>query len=222
MKARLALVLVVLVTAASLFTMFAQASHQDITDGNDVKGKLDIRSVDTFGKTQNPAWEFKVSSRSTAVQLRDRGFFLVYLDTFNDSASDYYLLVSSNGSKLAGKLWRDRTGAPDRKLGKVPVWRSDKSSVTVRVPLGELNLGGKERLTYRWWVKTLFTGTNCHRVCIDRAPNQGAVTESNGKVSPSPTDTEDPGLTETPVPSHIPPSVTPPSVTPVPTESPGS
>jgi len=221
MKARLALVLVVLVTAASLFTMFAQASHQDITDGNDVKGKLDIRSVGSFGKTQNPGWKIKVSSRSAAVQLRDRGFFLVFLDTFDDSASDYYLLVSSNGSKLGGKLWRDRTGSPDRKLGKVPVWRSDKSSVTVRVPLSDMNMGGKKRLTYRWWVKTLFTGKSCRRVCIDRAPNQGAVTESNGKVSPSPTDTDDPGLTDPPAPSTS-PSVTPSSVTPVPSESPGS
>jgi hypothetical protein len=221
MKARLALVIVVLVTVGSLFAMFAQASHQDITDGNDVKGNLDIRSVYTFGKTHNPGWKINVSSRTTAVQLRDRGFFLVYLDTFDDGAADYYLLVSSNGSKLVGKLWRDRTGAPDRKLGKVPVWRSNKSSATVRVPLGDMNMGGKERLTYRWWVKTLFTGRNCHRVCIDRAPNESAVTESNGKVSPSPTDTEGPGLTEIPAPSPS-PSVTPPSVTPAPSESPGS
>jgi hypothetical protein len=222
MKARLALVLVVLLTAASLFTLFAQASHQDIKDGNDVKGKLDIRAVNTFGKTHSPGWKINVSSRTGVKQLRDRGFFLVYFDTFNDSAPDYYLLVSSNGSKLLGKLWRDRTGKPDRKLGKVPVWRSNKSSATVRVPLSELYMGGKERLTYRWWVKTLFTGRKCHRVCIDRAPNKGAVTESNGKPSPSPTDTEGPGLTETPAPSTTAPSTPPPSVTPGPTESPGS
>jgi hypothetical protein len=222
MKAGVAIVLAVFVTAASLFTMFAQASHKDIKDLNDVDGRLDIRAVNTFGKIQNPGWKIIVSSRNTMTQLRDHGFFLVYLDTFGDTRSDYYLLVSSNGSKMLGKLWRDRARRPDRKLGKVPVWRPDKSSVSVRVPLSDMNMGGKERLEYRWWVKTLFTGKNCRRVCFDRAPNRGAVTESNGKPSPSPTDTEDPGLTETPAPSPTMPSTPPPSPTPGPTASPGS
>jgi hypothetical protein len=213
MKARVAIVLVVFVTAALLFTMFAQASH-DIKDRNDVEGKLDIRAVNTFGKTERPGWRIIVSSRNTMTQLRDRWFFLVYLDTFGDTRSDYYLLVSSNGSKMLGKLWRDRASRPDRKLGKVPVWRSDKSSVTVRVPLGDMNMGGKEGLTYRWWVKTLFTSKNCRRVYIDRAPNQTAVTESNGKPSPSPTDTEGPGLTETPEPSATPDDGESPSASP--------
>jgi hypothetical protein len=75
-----------------------------------------------------------------------------------------------------------------------------------------MNMGGKERLTYRWWVKTLFTGRNCHRVCIDRALNKGAVTESNGKPSLSPADT-DPGAAESPGPpgssGPLEPSATP-------------
>jgi len=214
MKTRVALVLVVIVVAASLSTMFAQATHQDIKDGNDVKGKLDIRAVNTFGPVGRPGWEIIVSSRTTARSLRDFGFFLVHLDTFGDARPDYFALVSSNGSKLQGKLWRDHTNRPDRIVGKVSVSRPDKYTVTVRVPLSKMNTGGKKRLTYRWWVKTLFTGQNCRRVCIDRVPNDSALTESNGKPSPSPspTDTEDPGLTESPDPS----------TTPDPTESPGA
>lgn len=220
MKARVALVLVVLITVASLSTMFAQATHQDRKDGNDVKGKLDVRAVNTFGPASRPRWEIIVSSRSTARSLRDFGFFLVHLDTFGDTRPDYYALVSSNGSKFHGKLWRDWANRPDRVVGTVRVSRPDKFSVTVRVPLSKMNLGGKSRLTYRWWVKTLFTGTSCRRVCIDRVPNDSAVTESNGKLSPSPTDTDDPGLTESPEPSTTPEPTGSPGASPQPSPTP--
>jgi hypothetical protein len=210
MRARFALVLVLLVTTASLSTMFAEAIHQDRKDGNDVKGRLDIRSVKTFGQTRKPGWKIITSSRSTATALRDRGFFLIFLDTFDDGRFDYYALISSNGSTIKGKLWRDRANRPDRKVGKLRAWRADKSSVSVQVPLSMMNLGGKARLTYRWFAKTLFTGKRCHRVCIDRTPNKSAVTEENGKLSPSPTDTEDPGLTESAGPTESPgPTATP-------------
>jgi hypothetical protein len=198
------IVFVVLVAVASLSTIFAQATHQDTKDGNDVRGNLDIREVKRLGQTPTPGWKINVSSANSERVLRDRGFFLVYLDTFGDSQFDYYALVSSDGSKMLAKLWRDRLNRPDINLGKLSVWRADKLSVSVQVPLSKVNTGGKERLTYRWFVKTLFTGEQCHRVCIDRAPNKNALTESNGKPSPSPTNTDDPGLTESPEPSVTP------------------
>jgi len=211
-KARVALVLVVLVTAASMSTMFAKATHRDSKDGNDVSGKLDIRAVNTSGQDSTPRWKIITFSRNSVRELQDRGFFLIYFDTFDDSRFDYYALISSNGSALKGRVWRDRTNRPDRNVGTVAVWRADQSSVTVRVPLSKMNTGGKARLTYRWFVKTLYTSSGCHRVCIDRAPSKGVVTDNNGKPSPSPTDTEDPGLTEPPEPS----------TTPDPIESPGA
>lgn len=198
MRARLALVLVVLVTAASMSSMFARANHQNSKDGNDVKGMLDIRKVQTFGRNKNPGWRIITRSRMTAKAMRDTGFFLVYLDTFGDTRFDYYALVSSKGSKMQGTLWRDPANKRDRRVGKLSVWRSDKRSVSLRVPLGKVNTGGKKRIVYRWFVKTLFTGDNCRRVCIDRAPNNSSLIESNGKPSPSPTDTEEPDLTESP------------------------
>lgn len=198
MKARVALVLVVLLMAASLSTMFARANHQDSKDGNDVQGMLDIRQVQTFGPNKNPGWKIITFSRMTAKEMRDTGFFMVYLDTFGDSRFDYYALVSSNGSKMQGTLWRDPANKRDRRVSQLSVYRSDKRSVSLRVPLSKMNTGGKKRIVYRWFVKTLFTGDNCRRVCIDRAPNNDALIESNGKPSPSPTDTEKPELTESP------------------------
>jgi hypothetical protein len=222
MKARVALVLVVLVTAASLSTMFAKANHQDRSDGNDVKGMLDIRKVQTFGWNKYPKWKIIFRSRMTVKEMRDAGFFLVYLDTFGDSRFDYYALVSSNGSRMRGALWRDPVNKRDRRVGKLRVRRPDKSSVTVRVPLNMMNTGGKERIDYRWFVKTLFIGNNCRRVCIDRVPNSTAVKESNGKPSPptSASDTEDPGLTESPAETPTPDSTESPEVTPEATPTP--
>lgn len=212
MKARVALVVVVLVTAASLSTMFAKANHQNSKDGNDVKGMLDIRQVQTFGRNKNPGWKIITFARMTAKEMRDTGFFMVYLDTFGDSRFDYYALVGSSGSKMQGTLWRDPANKNDRKVGKLSVWRPDKSSVSLRVPLSKMNTGGKERIVYRWFVKSLFTGDNCRRVCIDRAPNKDALIESNGKPSPAPTDAGSSGLTDSPDPSATP--------TPTPEESP--
>ncbi len=198
MKARMALVLVVLVTAASMSTMFARANHQNSKDGNEVQGMLDIRKVQTFGTNKNPGWRIITRSSMTAKAMRDTGFFMVHLDTFGDGRFDYYALVSSTGSKMQGTLWRDPANKRDRRVGTFPVWRPDKRSVSLRVRLSKMNTDGKERTEYRWFVKTLFTGNNCRRVCIDRAPNTDALIESNGKSSPSPADAEEPGFTETP------------------------
>lgn len=220
MKAKVALVLVVLVTAASMSTMFAKATHQNSKDGNDVKGRLDIRQVNTFGRVQNPDWKIITFARNTATELRDRGFFLVYLDTFGDSRFDYYALVSSNGSRVQGTLWRDPARKRDRKVRKLTVWRADNFSVSVRVPLSKLNTGGKNRLIYRWFVKSLFVGDNCRRVCLDRAPNNGAHTENNGRPTPSPTGTDNPELTEDPEANATPDVTESPSTSPQVTPAP--
>jgi hypothetical protein len=222
MKARAALVLVVLMVAGSLSTMFAKASHQNVKDGDDVKGMLDVRRVENFGKPVNPRWKILTIGGSTAKELWDHGFFLVYLDTFGDSRFDYYALVASKGSKMKGTLWRDPANKRDRKVGTFPVWRESMRSVTLRLPLSKVNTGGKKRLTYRWFVKTLFTSTNCRKVCIDRAPNKNAVTESNGKPSPptSASDTEDSGPTESPAETPTPDSTESPEVTPEATPTP--
>jgi hypothetical protein len=222
MKARVALVLVVLVTAASLSTMFAKANHQDRSDGNDVNGMLDIRKVQTFGRNKNPGWKIIFRSRMTVKELRDAGFFTVYLNTFGDSRFDYYALVSSNGSRMRGALWRDPVNKRDWRVANLRVWRPDKSSVSLRVPLSEMKTGGEKRTAYRWFVKSLFIGNNCRRVCIDRVPNSTAVKESNGKPSPptSASDTEDPGLTESPAQTPTPDSTESPEVTPEATPTP--
>lgn len=223
MKAKLGLILVIVLVGASFFTMFASATHQNHTDGNDTKGKLDVRKVKTFGKLKEPGWRILTFGRLKPGKLRDRGFFLVNLDTFGDERFDYYALISSNGSKFQGELWRDPPQKRDRRVANLRVWRKSGDSVSVRIPLKHMNTGGPARLTYRWYVKTLFTGNVCKRVCFDRVPNSRSIDESNGKPvpTPTPTPTEDSGLTETPDATESPEATPTPEVTESPSESAG-
>ncbi|MGH2699767.1 MAG: hypothetical protein ACRDJL_11315 [Actinomycetota bacterium] len=204
MKARLALITVVALTVASLSTIFASAGHRDPSDGNDRRGKLDIRRVRMWGSAHKPGWSITVFRRFSNKEMRDNGFFLIQLDTVGDVHFDYYALVGSNGRGIQGSLWRDRKKKRDRRIGKLAAWRprDDRKTVTVRIPLSKLRTGGDTRLTYRWFVKTIFVGRGCRRVCIDRVPNKNSITDPNGKPTPSPTEGLD--ATESPAPTPSP------------------
>ena len=229
MRARLALVLALALAGASLFVVFAGAAHKNHNDGNDTPGFMDVRKVKTFGPVKEPGWRVLTFARFGLTKMRDRGFVIVNLDTFGDARFDYYALVRSNGSHLDGSLWRDPESKRDRRIAKLTVWRASKDSVSLRIPLKKMRLGGKNTVTFRWFVQTLLSGDKCRRVCIDRVPNNGAVTERNGKPEPKPTPTktpdEDPGLHQAPVdpdPTESPAATEAPTATesPAATESP--
>jgi hypothetical protein len=215
MKARWALVAVIGVIAALLATLFANAATETRNDGNDVRGRLDVFRVKRWGAPENPGWSIFTRGRISTKEMWDRGFFVVELDTYGDGRFDYYALVKSNGRGINGSLWRNRKSNRDRRISKLSAWRSGRR-VSVRIPLSKVSTGGKERVTYRWFVKTLFIGNHCRRVCIDRVPNKSSVTESNGKPTPSPT-TEGSNSNGSPTPT---PDVTEfPTATPVPSET---
>lgn len=217
--------LILLLASALLVPMLATANHEIVTDGNDAKGWLDIKKVKTAG-IEKP--EFKVVTHTTwsVKEMWDTGFVLVSFDTFDDKSFDYYALVKSNGSELKGRLYRDRSNKPDKKIAKLKVWRDNKKSVSLRVHLDDMRLGGKNQLTYRWYAQTLLSGDVCFNVCFDRAPNDGALKEPNGKPTPTPTittpappsPTAPAGRTSSPAPSESPSrTTTPPPTTPAPT-----
>ena len=129
----------------------------------------------------------------------DRSYGFVFFDTMGGEAPDYYVLVRSDGSRMRGLLYRDRSRKKDVVLGKVKAWRPNKRSFAVKVPLRKMKFPDR-RLVYYWWVQTLHTGTSCKTVCFDRAPDRERVTEPV------------PGAGQSPAPS--------PSITIVPTQSP--
>lgn len=195
MKARVALGVVL--SALALFPWMAHARHVDPRDGNDTRGLLDVRKIKSWGSARKPGLRIITFRRWTPEQIWDFGQAIVNLDTFGNKRPDYYLLVRSNGSGMNGTVWRDRKSKADRRVTRTKVWRPDRRSINMRIPMRKLRRG-KSRLFYAWYVQTLFQSNSCSRVCFDRVPNKGRIEDPNGRPTPKPTDTPTPTPTPTP------------------------
>jgi hypothetical protein len=174
MRARIVLGIVI---ASMLIPVLVQAHHVDPRDPNDTRGLLDIKRVDV-AFTRQPRFQVITWRRWTAKQIWDKGFGLVWLDTFGKGRYDYYALVRSNGSGLVGEMFRDRQGRRDRRLFFVRAWKASRNSFSVRLRLSRLRMPASRRV-YRWKVQTLFVGSRCRRTCFDFVPNQRAIREPN-------------------------------------------
>jgi hypothetical protein len=190
---RVVILVSVAVAGAASLAFMASANHLDVTDPNDTRGPLDVRVVESNGRNR-PSWKIITFSRWSRPEIFDAGYVTVLLDTRRAARPDYYILVGSRGTRLYADLWRDRESKPDYRVAKVKVWRADKKSVSVKVPL-KLMIVGTQRTFYRWTVETIFTGERCTRVCFDFVPDEGAVVEPLPVPSPTPT------VTTTPSPS---------------------
>ncbi|HYZ47062.1 MAG TPA: hypothetical protein VE712_05295 [Actinomycetota bacterium] len=164
------------VVVASLVVL-SPAAHARLAlrDPNDTRGPLDVREVHHVGD-RRPIWRIRTGPRWTARRLFDRGYLLVHLDTFGSRRGDYYALVLSNGRRMRGILFRDRLRPRrDRKLSSLGVWRRDRNSVSVRIPMRKVFVP-KNSESYGWFVRTLWIKRRCPKsTCIDRAPFEGAV-----------------------------------------------
>lgn len=138
-------------------------------DQNDTHGFLDVKQVDSFLETDEPAWRVVTISRWSVFRMWDQGFVLVSLDTFGGDLPDYYALIRSVGTRLRAALYRN-----GHKVASLPVWRRSGRSVSIRIHLGKL-LVGATRQFYRWRVVTLTD--RCRRTCFDRIPDEGAMVE---------------------------------------------
>lgn len=196
-RAALALAGLLAFAAASL-PWWAAAAHREVVDGDDVRGLLDIKLVDVEGD-QRPTWRIVTYHYWRNHRIFDRGYALVYFDTFGDSRMDHYALVRSDGYRLQAELYRDRRTKPDYIVGALDAWRPGRWSLSVRVPLHRLNIAD-DRTYYRWSARTLFTSDVCPRVCIDLAPDAGAVREP--LVQPTPTPSVTPSAARAPAPSN--------------------
>ena len=177
----------------------ATARHVRVVDGSTTKGLLDIRLTRNSGDQAANIW-IVTYQRWTLDAMWDMGYLLAWFDTEGDARYDYYVLARSDGRRMRGHLYRDNQSSKDRRVAKVTVWRPDKRTVRIRVPL-ELMEFSPERLSYFWYAQTLFTGRRCRSVCLDRAPNYTGIEEPVPGVStPTPTPTVVPTVTVTPPP----------------------
>lgn len=185
LTARVALLLCACLVGAIPFV--ASADHANVTDRNDTRGPFDVRRVKVAGIRQ-PRYDVVTFPRWNVRRVWDRSYGLVYFDTFGGESSDYYVMVRSDGYRMQAKLYRDRARKKDKVMSGVKAWRPNKRSFAVRVPLRKMKIP-ERRLVYHWWVLTLHTGKGCKRVCFDRAPDSGRVTEPAPGAGQSPTPT---------------------------------
>jgi hypothetical protein len=142
-----------------------------VRDPAEVRGPLDVRRVELRGQNAG-RWLIKTYGGWTRKRIQDRGFFLVFLDTFGTRRFDFYALVRSNGEKLKGSLWRDRKKKPDYRVRFLRTSHPGRKIAGVRVGLAGLR---KRQSYYRWQVETLWNGKACPGVCFDRAPSVRAL-----------------------------------------------
>jgi hypothetical protein len=153
----------------------AVASHKDVFDPDDVHGLLDLRKVSVYGGP--PVWNIRTYNSWRASTIWDKGYVLVYLDTFGDERYDYYALVRSNGSSMTGQLMRDRKKKRDYRVAYLYPWRTSKKNVKVRIRLAKMNFGDNRNF-YRWHTQTIYTGSKCKQTCLDFAPlPEAGITE---------------------------------------------
>jgi hypothetical protein len=196
-------VLALCVCAAAAVPFVASAEHTALTDRNDTKGPFDVRRVRVDG-VRRPRYDVVTFPRWTTARVWDRSYGLVYFDTFGGDAPDYYVMVRSDGYRMQARLYRDKARKKDRPLGGVDAWRPGKRSFAIRAPLPKMKFP-EQRLVYHWWVLTLHTGPGCKRVCFDRAPDTGKVTEPAPGAGQSPAPT--PSISISPATPSVSPSV---------------
>lgn len=184
--ARIALALCVAVTAAVL-PFVASADHVDVSDRNDTKGPFDVARV-KVNEGRRPRYDVVMFRAWKVSRVWDRSFALIYFDTFGGEAPDYYVMLRSDGRGMRGLLYRDRSRKKDRIVSRAKTWKPGGRAVAVRVPLRKMKFP-EQRLVYHWWVLTLHTGRKCKKVCFDRAPDAGKVTEPAPGAGQSPTPT---------------------------------
>lgn len=214
---RVAVVVGALVALASI-PFWATAQLSQTTDPNDVKGLMDVRKIKVSGSNK-PRFLTTTFHRWRAKRVWDAGYTLVYLDAKGDDWFEFYALIYSDGRSMKGRLYRHRRQKSDYVVRKLSAWKPNKKKVVVKIPLKHLNMPEK-RTVVRWYVQTLMTGRDCPSVCIDRAPDKGALDfllplpTPTPTVSPSPTVTASPSPTATASPS--------PTAEPSPSASPSS
>ena len=173
--------LLVALVASIVLPLVASAHHADVRDRNDTDGRFDIRLVKLNGKHPR-TWRIQTWQVWSATRAWDAGFMLVYVDTFGTDRPDYYALVRSYGRGMVAHLYRDHERKRDRRISQTRVTRPNRKAVKVAIPFGQLRR--RSSRIFRWYAQTLWTGSTCRRVCFDRAPDRGDVTEP-GATTPS-------------------------------------
>lgn len=136
------------------------------SDGNDVHGPLDLRSMRIArGKHQDTIWFTTFGPVGNSAIDPHNGNFAVLIDTNDDRKFDYGLYVFYS-RRLRGLLVK---GARHR-VGKAPTTRIGPREFRTRLAHGQIDDPG----TYRFAVFSYYQSAPCstHNACIDAVPNR--------------------------------------------------
>jgi len=167
--------------AAILMPLLASARHAVVPDPDDTRGLLDIKRAEML--PGSPQWRVKTWLRWNEAELWDRGYALVYIDTFASDRSDYYALVRSNGRRLVASLYRDRQQKRDFRIRSIRARHPRGNILTVAVPMEKLRR--RDSRIFRWYTLTMLSGRRCKTFCFDRAPDTGAIAEPGPGPTPT-------------------------------------
>lgn len=148
----------------------AAAETSTITDGNDVRGRLDIRSATQAIRRRSVVHTISTYRPWTSRLLRfqESRFLFIDFDTKAGPRADRIAVVFFYRRKLRTAVLSGR----GRFIGWATAIRRGSRAVTVRIPRRLLG----DPLGYRWIAASEFTASpNCSHGCLDRAPNRGTV-----------------------------------------------
>ncbi len=167
-----------IVVGALIFALLfapAKGDHETVKDANDTRGRADIRSL-RMENDRPRKWIFKTWRAWRVNDFFERGYFIVHFDTIGGRHFEYYVFVHAMRRRLGAALWRNRRNGDDRRVASVKVRKAGRKLVKVFVPFRKMKIG-RHRLEYRWFGRSIWSGNSCRRLCLDRAPNRGAISE---------------------------------------------
>jgi hypothetical protein len=153
----------------------ARGEHKTVLDGNDTQGRADIRSIRMENGSPRK-WFFRTWRGWRVRDFFEQGYFVLYFDTFGNKRFDYFVFVRAKRKRLGAALWRDRRAKDDVRLRNVNARKAGNRLVRVAVPFGKMRIPN-QRLKYRWFGRSIWSGPSCRRLCLDRAPNNKVVSE---------------------------------------------
>lgn len=161
------------VAAALAFLVAADAGRAGVStaqDPNDVRGKLDIRSVSQGHAGTRVVHTIRTFSnwRTGLLAPRTPNYLLLELNIDSDRAPERSVLVFSQSGRMVGALF----GPRGRFIALTRVTRPNRHTVRVTIARNRLRNPG----AYRWQAFAFFRGANVCRGrggCLDRAPNGG-------------------------------------------------
>jgi hypothetical protein len=140
----------------------ARAGGATVSDGNDTRGRLDIKSVSEGHSGAKITHTIKTFSRwpKSLLDEQHSNSFLMLINTDRDRVIERFVFIITTRGRLAAGVLTSNGNF----LGRADVSRPDQRSV--RVKISKSRLGNPP--SYRWQGFSSFQGGGCNSGCVDR------------------------------------------------------